>query len=183
MARYDDQTYPEVVIDSFATNFNKRFNVEGVERRSLSDWVSEIDRFEFEVREVLENWKPWFERRHEGWIDRAFRGYYESVTHRSMLKACDVCSLYWYENRPVAFVSGNIVGPTQVDLWAAFTTTGVDRRLSRHIIYDVITMCAEKGYHWVNLGGSEEESLHWFKTHLGKHVLIERTHVVYKPSA
>jgi hypothetical protein len=174
-AKFDDQTYPEVVIElGKGLPVAARGPVINVTRAGGCADARHL-------RRVFQDWISWFQSRHAVWERVQMKRYYDMFISPNRLARYDFSFLYWFQDRPCGYACGDWVADRQVDMWVCFCSF-TPAELSRAIFLDFFEKCRNAGAQYVNLGGSEEEGLHEFKVKLAPHALLERTHVICEPT-
>lgn len=171
-ARFDDQTFPEVVLHRPAKLTYGSDGTMGFER------VSVIKGRAVELYCVYREWLRWFVQRHEKWQSEDLEDFYSCWLRRTESSGFGIGLCYLRNGSPAAFVLGDFVKADQIDLWVALATKQYNT-FTRDVLEDAVRECWVRGAHYVNLGGSEEAGLHWFKTTSFKGCeLIRMSHLV-----
>lgn len=172
MAQSDEQTFPEVILSlagdvlvPYKSNLHRR-------RARASD--------EQLVMKLFNGWLTWFLRRHPVWNEWELRPYYSYWLEHGRCVRYEYSFVYEINGTPIGFACGDRVRDNQAQFWTCVVAPG--QRIPTRIVYrDFFSAVAADGVQWINLGGSEERSLHRFKTKLGKHDLLRRVHLVCDP--
>ena len=190
----DDQSYPEVVIDVGRRLVHGFDRARGDARMQAKNGVFVTQHYrsndlqdstirskvENAIETVFNQWLEHFQVRHPWAIDdefvrwhkRAFRTFALGPEFEVMLL------LRTGDQIPVAVFAATDVGGRQKDMVFSFASDTDDNK--HRMAYDLLLNdCAQSGCKWLNLGGSETESLFEFKKSIGPHELIETTHLVF----
>ncbi len=191
-AREDDQTYPEVILDTrniyvdpeeYARNpirmdvINGRYALLGEEstlvhtpptkERLLSVFYAWIKRFEHRQPEVVD----------EGfitWHQHAF----ENISGNNGIDLYFLRDIQ--EHRDIGVFA--LARSTQQQVDIVFSFIAEERGNFQRVAYGwLLYRIQALGYQWANLGGSEKESLFEFKKSLGAHELLNTHHIVAEP--
>lgn len=171
-ARSDEQTFPEVVLDVSKSGIANRPDVLLRRRAEAPD--------EQLVSRLFDEWLAWFLDRHPAWNEWELRPYYFYWLGEGRFARYRYAFIYECDGKAIGFACGDKVGEDQAQFWTCLVPPGA--RVSTRAVYaDFFGAAASDGVRWVNLGGSEERSLHRFKYRLGPNVLLHRGHLICDP--
>ena len=175
-AKFDDQTYPEVIIESTLGKF--------IEHRA-NRLCLEVNRplatkAEF-LNQIFEQWLSWYLKRNRQFDDQLILSYYKNWLATRKINESDVCMTFSLNDELVAFTLGNFVNSEQIDLWVSLSLQR-NHRLPAAVLRQSVLECFRLNAKRVNLGGSEGKSLHDFKCKcFGIQHLREMTHLICLP--
>lgn len=177
LAKWDDQTFPEVIYDLESLRVGA--GESGAFARPSVD----------EARAFIERWSDEYAARNPEWDSYSVQSFYNGALDRLVTDSDYVC--YAAPNGlPGGLVVADRVTESQVDVWVCAAASGdvpiSPNTWSRALYLRFFAQCAADGVRFVNLGGSETASLHWFKSRLlgeTRPLLLERTHLVLEPTA
>ncbi len=174
-ARWDDQTFPEVVLDLKPDSWRRESDDRRVEFESVDPTTAGP-----EFREISLRWMDWFEQRRPEFSRVAVQRYYEAMLSDGVLSQVDYGFLVRFGGRPAGFAVISEVSDFQVDLWTCLTLEE-PAKLAQFFYSYLRENLRAKGYLWMGLGGSEHRSLFHFKRCLGPRRTLKRTHLVVPP--
>lgn len=171
VARYDDQTFPEVVLDltrpGAAADCDPAVTFERLEPQQAYT----------AAREVVRMWLEWYLDRHAEYARDEIVSYYDFALSRPVLDRMDDHFVACMGSRPVAFAASSRIAGDQADLWVCLTTAD-SPCLSRAFLGHIRRELSAEGVRYLGLGGSELRSLFHFKRRLGGKTLLHRTHLL-----
>ncbi|NNE09121.1 MAG: hypothetical protein HKN20_11225 [Gemmatimonadetes bacterium] len=175
-AKWDDQTFPEVIYDLESLRLGH--GSDGAFARPTVD----------EARAFIDRWSREYVVRNPEWDAYSVQSFYNGALDRLVNDSDYVC--YAAPNGlPGGLVVADRVSDSQVDVWVCAAASGdvpvSPNTWSRALYLRFFAQCAADGVRFVNLGGSETASLHWFKSRLlgeMRPLLLERTHLVLEPA-
>ena len=174
--RYDDQTFPDVVMEIVDDQCDRSYDGR---HRLVRETPSEL---RAEAKALYTRWLSWYLRRYPSCDAESLIGFYETMFGREVFESAELCFAMRQAQDLTGVCVGSLIGVDQVDLWIALTKPE-PRRSSVDMFRLVGRALAREGVRYIGLGGSEERGLHRFKLGLGPCRLFERTHLVAEPLA
>lgn len=192
-AQEDDQTFPEVIVDlqetlskpptlqrslSKAKKWQKEFSVECVEPMKL-ERTEVRNKYKQEILTVFYKWLEHFHKRQPWAVDEDFLNWHLSAFET--LVADDRLILVYLRDpfdEPIGVFSLAKTSAFQLDVVFSFIANdeGDFQRLAYREIFERMF---QMGFKYMNLGGSEVESLFNFKNSLAASTLIQGRHVIF----
>ncbi len=200
-APLDDQTYPQLVVDTEVVaeakgpSFSALRQRLSIVSRRLSPVFTDYDAFgrqdpsnRGKVQELLLEWADWFTQRYPAESPGGLVAYYKPfLDPNGVLRRWSRSSgrkvlarVGRVRERVVAYAYAEQASSAQLDLYASFCAPNYDN-LIYAAIHDLCIQAAKKRFRYLNLGGSEYEG-HDFVRRLFRPVeSFSRTHVVLYP--
>lgn len=192
LAREDDQTYPEVILDTrvistepedFARNPIRNDVINGryallAEESLLVHKPHTKER----LLAVFYSWIKRFEQRQPDIVDEGFITWhqqaFENITGN---KGIDLYFLRDVQTqRDIGIFA--LARSTQMQIDIVFSFIAEERGNFQRVAFGwLLSKIHSLGYQWANLGGSERKSLFEFKKSLGSHELLNTHHLVCDP--
>lgn len=185
--QHDDQTFPEIVLDldknEALFHRGSSLNSVGADNYVLTSLnnlsIITRDKILERILCIFQLWKENFLVRKsdcvpgvDDWYARAFNIILDSDKF-DLLFISDAA-----EKRDVAFFAISHTSESQIDVVIAVVAKFKGDFYRK--AYAMVAEWAKKmSIQWMNLGGSEEKSLHDFKSSLGIHRVLDATHVLY----
>jgi hypothetical protein len=188
VARYDDQTYPEIVIRTGDLVNKKGRSYRSLRRDVRSGLESGLtlelcdpSQHRAEMENVIKTWRFSFLARHPTEEEQNLVHFYDYfietretvVTRREMLTW-----LCRSKGNPIGFTCGVSKSAHALDLYAN-PCLPEQRNAPATMLCMVLEHAHALGYEFVNLGGSETIGLHRFKRKFSPFKELERFHAVY----
>lgn len=166
----DDQNFPEVTLICKTADCtikpHSRFQLEGFSFRDLKH-------FEKEMISIYERWVKDWHSRQAGKNSYFFRDFFDTLFEMTFSdRSVGITLGIWADNCFAGAFFADDATEEQIDIWGAV----IDRERIKFgkALQALRFWAARRGTHFVNLGGSETESLHEFKVSLGKHYCNQR---------
>lgn len=164
----DDQGFPEISLLCGKGRSGQRsaLLVDALTNR-------DIDVFRSQFYEIYEKWVIQWNTRNVGKSSPFFYGFFESLFNLAFdQKACGLVLGVWRDGMLVGFLIGDYRTRVQIDIWGgcvdyAHANLGKVMQTTRN-------WAACRDVQFLNLGGSETESLHQFKLSLGDTIGAKR---------
>lgn len=193
-SKYDDQTFPEIVLKvnneytnklDFARGFiknkvsNNDFFIEEIDSFSLNQ-THEIEKIKENIFEVFYKWLDNFQKRNPSAINKNFVSW-NLLTFDAMISDKQLKILFVkdkHTEKPVGVFSLSKSSYSQYDV--VFSFVSEFRGNFQRVAYGLLINWANKnsGCEFLNLGGSELESLFKFKKSIGEFVELNAKHLI-----
>lgn len=189
--RYDDDTFPESVIDLVAMVAktsreyrNLRRHLNQFERDHTCKIVRYDPKMHFaDVSQLLKTWASEFVRRHpeetEDSLIESHMPYLHDIP-RGERGRDYFAFLFYIDERPVAFSFAAKISRTTVGLFANVCDNSFPG-LADAVVYRTFEKAQAAGFRFANFGGCESETLHTFRSRFKPSMRHKCSHVVLYP--
>ena len=194
--RYDDDTYPQLVVflqDLIQLKGRKykqlRYRVDRFKRENNHAVTNYLPQRDLQSSlQVLKSWTYWLFDRYSKEIESNPLLLHSVSLHKKFLQNLPqgtngkdyFTSLVYVNKNPAAFALAHKISNECVGVYSNFSKADITG-LAEFLVYSVLSKAYEAGYKYANLGGSEFKSLHDFKMKFKPIKKLQKLHAVLYP--